>query len=213
VLKEGELRTFSEYRTRRLVLEAWDRIERGELAAPSPAIRIAAVRTEPVDISTLPDGTWARPMQDQRAETGAQLAAILKAMEGPLPAREVRLAVLLALEPRLLLPYLDEEETANWRRLIGAEADPLPPGTSSFIARVDAAWGAAVRNLRANGQLIEDPKAGTWAPGTGLDRFATDGWPDGRARIVLDVLRRRATDIVIAELPAELRGWIDAAAA
>jgi len=213
VLKEGELRTFSEYRTRRLVLEAWDRIERGELAAPSPAIRIAAVRTEPVDISTLPDGTWARPMQDQRAETGAQLAAILKAMEGPLPAREVRLAVLLALEPRLLLPYLDEEETANWRRLIGAEADPLPPGTSSFIARVDAAWGAAVRNLRANGHLVEDREAKTWAPGRELDRFATSGWPDGRARMVMAVLERHIADTITAALPTELRDWVDAAAA
>jgi hypothetical protein len=31
VLKEGEIRTYGEYRTRRLVLDAWDRLERGEL--------------------------------------------------------------------------------------------------------------------------------------------------------------------------------------
>ncbi|NMG42288.1 N-6 DNA methylase [Aromatoleum toluvorans] len=38
VLKEGEVRAFGEYRTRRLVLDAWDRLESGELAdreAPS----------------------------------------------------------------------------------------------------------------------------------------------------------------------------------
>jgi hypothetical protein len=213
VLKNNEIRQFGEYRTRRLVLEAWDRLERGELAAPSPAIRIAAVQREPVDISTLPDGTWARPMQDQRAETGAQLAAILKAMECPLPARQVRLAALLALEPRLLLPYLDEDEAANWRRLIGTEADPLPPSTPTFVARADAAWGAAVRNLRTNDHLIEDIQAGTWAPGAGLDRFVTEGWPDGRARMVLQALQRQATDTVVAALPTELRDWVDAAAA
>ena len=35
VLKEREIRQFGEYRTRRLVLEAWDRLERsGELPDP-----------------------------------------------------------------------------------------------------------------------------------------------------------------------------------
>jgi len=213
VLKNNEIRQFGEYRTRRLVLEAWDRLERGELAAPSPPIQITAARVERAVFSELPDGAWARPMQDPRAETGAQLAAILKAMKGPLPARQVRLAALLALEPHLLLPYLDDEEAATWRRLIGSEADPLPLGTPRFIARADAAWGAAVRNLRTNGHLVEDIQAGTWAPGAGLDRFATDGWPDGRARMVLQVLQRQATDTVVAALPTELRGWVDAAAA
>lgn len=31
VLKNNELRLFGEYRTRRLLLEAWDKLERGEL--------------------------------------------------------------------------------------------------------------------------------------------------------------------------------------
>jgi hypothetical protein len=33
VLKTNEIRRFGEYRTARLVLQAWDRMERGELAA------------------------------------------------------------------------------------------------------------------------------------------------------------------------------------
>src|SRR5690606_5844424 len=168
VLKEREVKEYGKYRTRDLVLEAWDQLEPGGLTTISPAMRISAKGAERVDFSKLSYGAWARPVQDPRAETGAQLAAILKAMKGPLPARQVRLAALLALEPRLLLAYLDEEAAANWRRLIGSEADPLPPGTPSFIARADAAWGAAVRNLRTNGHLIEDTQAGTWAPGAGL---------------------------------------------
>ena len=31
VLKKNELKNFGEYRTRRLVLEAWDRLEGGDL--------------------------------------------------------------------------------------------------------------------------------------------------------------------------------------
>jgi hypothetical protein len=36
VLKNNEIREYGEYRTRRLVLDAWDRMERGELHAPEP---------------------------------------------------------------------------------------------------------------------------------------------------------------------------------
>ena len=165
------------------------------------------------DFDDLADGIWARPMTDQRAETGVQLAAILKAMSQPLPARQVRLAALLALEPRLLLPHLDDAEAAGWRRLIGAESNPIPQGISAFVARNDQAWGAAVHNLRANGHLIEDVQAGTWAPGANLERFPTSGWPDGRARMVLDVLQRHAADTVVTALPDDLRDWVNDVAA
>jgi hypothetical protein len=47
VLKEKEIKQYGEYRTRRLVLEAWERLERGELgvvngeeARPAPAIEV-----------------------------------------------------------------------------------------------------------------------------------------------------------------------------
>ena len=213
VLKNKEINEFGEYRTQRVVLEAWDKLERGDLTAPPPILRRVARSADVVDLSTLPDSAWARPMQDLRSETGTQLAAVLKAMSEALPARQVRLAVLLAFEPRLLLPYLNDEEAATWRRLIGDEANPLSQGASAFIARTDQAWGAAVRNLRTNGHLIEDTQAGTWAQGTGLDRFVTEGWPDGRAKMVIDVLQRHATDAVMAVLPADLRDWVDAAAA
>lgn len=158
-------------------------------------------------------GSWARPMQDYRAETGVQLAAMLKAMDGPLPKRQVVLAAILALEPNLLLPYLDEQEAEKWRRNIGREADPLPTGVAQFIARTDPDWGAAVRNLRTNGYLIEDLQARTWAPGANLAVFATAGWPDGRARVVLNVLKRQSADTIIATFPTNLRRWFDAVAA
>lgn len=125
-------------------------------------------------------------MRARNGRIGAQLAAILKGISGPLPARQIRLAALLALEPSLLLPFLDEHDADRWRRLIGPDID-LPP-SPAFVAGADPAWGDAVRYLRAGGHLVEDIQAGTWAPGPGLDRFVTDGWPDDRARMVLGVL-------------------------
>ena len=165
------------------------------------------------DLENVRAGEWSRPMQNHQSETGAQLAALLKAMDGPLPKRQVILAAVLSLEPNLLLPYLNAQEADTWRKGIGREADPLPPGITQFIARTDPAWGAAVRNLRTNGHLIEDLRAGTWAPGNNLHVFATGGWPDGRAGIVLNVLKRQSADTIITALPTDLRRWIDAVAA
>jgi len=165
------------------------------------------------DLADVRAGEWSRPMQNHQSETGAQLAALFKAMDGPLPKRQVILAAVLALEPNLLLPYLNAQEADTWRKGVGREADPLPPGITQFIARTDPAWGAAVRNLRTNSHLIEDLRAGTWAPGNNLNVFATGGWPDGRARIVLNVLKRQSADTIITALPTDLRRWIDAVAA
>lgn len=208
VLKEREFRQFGEYRTQRLVLDAWDRLAATHIGAAPIEVRQPALR--PV---ALADGVWARPAQPQPGDTGAALAAILKAMDGPMPIRDVRLAAALVLEPRLLVPHLNTEEATNWRRLIGNEADPLPGGVTQFAARTDQAWGSAVINLRGNGRLVEDVSASTWAPGAGLDAIITTGWPDGRAQMVLGVLTRVSIDEVVAVLPDDVRGWIDAAAA
>jgi len=211
VLRKSEEREFGEYRTRRLVMDAWDRQEPGRIAVAKPTV--PAARPIKPSFGVLPVGAWARPMADERAESGAVLGAILKAMDGPMPARKVRLTATLALQPRLLLPFLSTEEATTWRRLVGPEADALPQGTSAVIPRVDGAWGAAVRTLRTNGTLVEATQSGMWAPGTNVEALETAGWPDGRARFVLAVLERLATDAIVRELPTLLRDWIDAQAA
>jgi hypothetical protein len=208
VLKSKELGRLGEYRTGRLVLQAWDR-----LAATNLGEKPANVRDEGASSRILSDGVWARPMPAGPGDAGAMLAAILKAMAGPMPARQVRLAATFGLEPRLLLPHLDPNQAAEWQRLIGAEAAPLTGNAASFAPRADRTWGSAVTAHRGNGRLIEDPTRGTWAPGSGLDTIDTAGWPDGRAGMLMRVLPHIATDAVISAMPAEIRGWIDAAAA
>ena len=174
-LKRNEEATFGEYRTQRLVLDAWDRMERGEIPiaeAPVVVRTAAPVRAPmpaPVDAAALPDLAWARIGQLQQGDAGAALAAILKAVNGPRSAREIRLAAALTLEPRLAVPLLPAPTASQWRRLVGPEADPLPSNVTGFAAPTNAAWGAAVRNLRGNGRLVEDPSSGTWAPGSGLE--------------------------------------------
>ena len=208
MLKTKEEARFGEYRTGRLVLEAWDRHAAKRLGA-----RPIEVRAESAAPRVLRDGAWARPMPAGAGDAGAMLAAILKAMAGPMPARQVRLAATFGLEPRLLLPHLDPNQAAEWQRLIGAEAAPLTGNAASFAPRVDRTWGSAVTAHRGNGRLVENLTAGTWAPGSGLDAIDTAGWPDGRAGMLMRVLPHIATDAVISAMPVEIRGWIDAAAA
>lgn len=206
VLRENEIRRFGEYRTRRLVLEAWDRMEAGaELTparqeAPRPRLQLKPAK--------LSDRAWARPMQDARSETGVMLAALLKAMEKPMPPAMVRSALVLALNPVLLLPQLGSADATEWSRLIGPEAEPRDQNVRTFMPRADAAWGEAVRTYRGNGLLIEDLQEDTWAPGAGLDQIVTSTWPDGRAHMVWKALAGRVIEDVIQAMPEETRGWV-----
>lgn len=166
-----------------------------------------------VDLALLPDGAWARSSKDRGAEMGAILAAILKAIGTQESVRNVRLASLLADEPRLLIPALTVVEALLWRRLIGAEAAPIATDVRQLVASAYRAWGSAVQQLRGSGLLLENLVTNTWGPGQGLNAIQTDGWPDGRARMVLGVLRRRSADEVIQLLPNEVQRWVDAQAA
>ena len=218
-----------EYRTKRVILEIYDEMQRAirtgrpyqtrltpPPADPScrhPPYTIAPALPIPVDLAQLSDGEWHRAGTDQVGDEAAVLAAILKAAGGPVPIRRVRLAAVLTMEPRLLTPSLPAEEAAHWRRLVGLKAEPLPMGVAWLQPRADHAWGQAVRQLRGNGHLIEDLDSRTWAPGSGLDAIHTEGWPDGRAGVVMRALHRRGDEEIVQALPPAVRGWIDDAAA
>ena len=240
VNRKDEAKFDGDQRTKRTILEIYDEISTAIRSKsgyrtrlqPSPAdpscchsdraaIVDASIQVvdpwgaaaQAIEFKNLPEAVWARPMPAGVGDAGAMLAAILKAMDGPLPARQVRLAAIFGLEPRLLVPHLESNQAAEWQRLIGAEAAPLTGNAASFAPRVDRTWGTAVTAHRGNGRLVENPTTDTWAPGQGLDAIDTAGWPDGRAGILMRVLPHIATDVVISAMPAEIRGWIDAAAA
>ncbi len=217
VLKQNEIRQHGEYRTGRLVLAAWDRMEAegvfarlGITGGDEPKI----IHGEPprLDPAQLANESWVRAAHTD-GDAIAALAAILKASRGPASIRTIRLAAAFVLEPRLLTPLLPEPVAREWTRLVGHEADPLPTGVVGFVQRINASWGKAVTNHRGNGRLIEDRAAQTWSPGIGLDAFVTDGWPDGRASFVLSALSAIDLDQAVKAMPADVRVWIANAAA
>ena len=210
-LKEKETRQFGEYRTERLVLEAWNRMKADGTSVKlglgvSQVADIASTIQKPA-LAALPDGAWGRALQ-QPHDAGAALTAILKAINGPTPNRTVRLAAAMMLEPHLLTSLLPETQARQWRRLVGPEAEPRTGNVVGFAARTNQGWGIGVSNHRGNGRLIENLSAGTWAPGPGLDAFDTVGWPDGRAGFVVEALRSLDLDTTVTSMPDEVRGWI-----
>ncbi|MYN68491.1 MAG: N-6 DNA methylase [Acidobacteria bacterium] len=227
IVRRKDEERFGQYRTRDVILEIYDALQEAVATGtsyrskldPAPADprcchlpRAVAVATTVPEPAVLPDGAWASPVTgDQVAQEVPALAAVLKAIGAPAPIRRVRLAALLAMEPRLLTPSLSPANAEEWCRLIGSEAEPLPTGVSQ-LRRPGYAWGAAVRQLRVPGDLLEDLEEKTWAPGPAIDAIETGGWPDGRVRMVLDVLHRRGEDEIVRTLPQAARVWIDAAA-
>lgn len=218
VLRERELRTYGEYRTQRLVLEAWDRLGAGTLPAqfdlPSQHASPSPMQGQKRPVSAqLPDGSWSRTAPND-GDTSAALAAILKAISRPTATRSIRLAATLMLEPRLLMPLLPQPRAREWQRLVGQEANLLPGGVVGLVQRINPSWGRAVIQFQGNGWLRENGEARTWQAGLGLDALQTDGWPAGRAGFVLGALSTINLDGAITSMPDDVRGWItDAEAA
>lgn len=212
VLKNKEMKEFGEYRTQRLLLEAWDKLERGQLDA-EPSITAAKAPIPLPDTTSLPDNLWASPKLDDAAELSLQLAAILRETQAPLPIRKARLAVILATSPRFMTPFLESQEQQQWQRLVGSEADPLPDQAVQFVPRGRFAWRSVVPGLKAQGALTEDLSNKTWAAGPKIQDYPAASWAQGRARWVLTILETKALDTLLSELPAEIRTLIDERAA
>lgn len=215
VLKNNEVKRYGEYRTRRLVLEAWDRMEAiGALAGAAVKPNVAAA-APPVlaDPATLRDGAWSANSHSADAAL-AQLAALIKALPGPTPIARVRLAALYALEPRYLTRRLSGANRDTWRRLVGAAAE-VPQGANvvAFAPKINSNWQSAVTQLRGMGAIVEDVLAQTWAPGTRISEFITQTWPDGRAVFVLRALSSITLEEATANLPSEDAAWVRAYAA
>lgn len=219
VLKEKEIAKFGEYRTGRLVLQAWDRMERGEIPEVSPPVVVTTAAEVPsivpIDPKTLPDGAWAASGTGQDAML-AQLAALIRALPGAMAIPHVRLAGLFALEPRYLTRRLSGADRAMWRRLVGPTADVLDGANIVALApRINTPWGAAIAQLRGMSALIEDATAQTWAAGPKISEFQIDPKDPtfGRAAFALKAMEGMTFGDAVADLAAEDQVWMRAHAA
>lgn len=154
VLKEKEIRQFGEYRTERLVLEAWRGVEERPVSSALPvAIALPA-------LETLSNSAWAWPTSVQprdRLRYAAQYA--LWQMDPARDTARIRLVIASLAEPALLTPWLHGADKTEWIRLMGAEAQPVH-GVVRLRQPINEAWRAMFQQLLTSGQLEETADGG-----------------------------------------------------
>lgn len=167
------------------------------------------------DCFTLPAGAWAAQVPADEHTATAQLTAVLKAWNKPMPQDQARLATLLCLLPRLLTAALPAEHAAQWRRLVGDAAAPLPAQVVPLQPAFNTPWRNAISKMRARGDLVESGAGpqGTWALGPDAARVDTAGWPDGRAGWVVHYLNTHGVEAVLPSLATEVQEFVHARAA
>ncbi len=158
VLKEKEIRVFGEYRTERLVLDAWRRAEVAQEALTPETIAATPVLT------SLPDRAWEWPSTIQPQDRLRYAAQhVLWQIRDQMDGARARFAIAGLAEPALLTPWLSDQERGHWARLVGAEAEPAD-GVVRLRPAISGAWRAMFETLVSAGQLSELAD-GAWARG------------------------------------------------
>jgi hypothetical protein len=199
VLKEKEIRQYGEYRTQRLVLAAWDRMEadgtfRQLGLASMPAANLIPVSIELPPLDSLPDTAWSLPTSVQphdRLRYAAQYALWL--MNPADDGNHARFLVASLAEPALLTPLLTGTERTQWIRLIGREAQPAQ-GVVRLRPAINAAWRSMYETLLTSGQL-EESADGVWTRGQHFNTAGLDANSANAQRTAFAIRVIRGIDI------------------
>ncbi|MCB1469492.1 MAG: type II DNA modification enzyme, partial [Rhizobiaceae bacterium] len=170
VLKEKEIRLYGEYRTERLVLEAWKRMEKSQPDALPVSIELPP-------LENLLTSAWAWPASVQprdRLRYAAQYA--LWQADPASDSSRMRFIIASLAEPALLTPLLAGDDRNQWVRLVGPEAQPAQ-GAVRLRPAINAAWHSMFEALLTSGQL-EERADGTWTRG---QHFSATGLQAGSA--------------------------------
>lgn len=187
-LKEKEARQFGEYRTERLVLEAWSRMEADQL---SDALPFSVVLPPLEDLA---DGAWAWPAAIQprdRLRYAAQFA--LWQMDPESDSARARFVVASLAEPTLLTPWLAGGERSQWIRLVGSEAQPVQ-GAIRLRPAISAAWRSMFEALITSGQL-EERADGGWARGQNFNPAGLQAHSADAQRAAFAIRAIRSLDV------------------
>ena len=185
VLRKYEERDYREFRTKRLVLSAYEAMAKAKsthvayespLSPPpadnslrhpsqqSPANRAGHVVVELPALGSLADGAWAWPASIQTQDRIRYAAQhVLSQLDGGVEGDRARFVIAGLAEPALLTPWLSGEDRAQWVRLVGAEAHPRA-GIVRLRPAINGAWRSMFEALIASGQL-EERADGRWARG------------------------------------------------
>ncbi|MBY5456416.1 N-6 DNA methylase [Rhizobium leguminosarum] len=169
VLKEKEIRQYGEYRTQRLVLAAWERMEQDGMFVALGMADLASAAAQLIQLpqlEQLPNAMWAWPQGiNERDRVRTQLRAVVGILPEPSDARRVRLAALASLQPGLLDGFLSEADRREWQRLMAH-----PASVTQLVPPTNTAWGSAFNELVSASVLDVSTDGTRWGAGTRLDR-------------------------------------------
>ena len=213
VLKNKELKDNGEYRTQRLVLEAWDRMQ---VDGTFDGLGLSTASTAPIlqpitlpSIDQLPDQIWAWLQQDERDRIRVQLRAMVGIVAGTADAPRVRLATLACLYPNLLTGFLTDDDRSQWQRLVGPQSIS-DTGTTRLTPPTNAAWGRVFNELVSAAVLDVSSDGSQWSAGHRLDTSTlhADDPAVGRALFAWSKLQSVDLDQGLTQLSAEILPFI-----
>ncbi|OYR22618.1 Eco57I restriction-modification methylase domain-containing protein [Brucella pseudogrignonensis] len=207
-LRNAELREFKEFRTQRLIEEAWDRLERDGSATlgTAEAIFAAAHPIELPSLGQLPDAVWAwSQANNEHDRVRTQLRALVGILPEPSDVRRVRLAALACLQPALLDGFLSEEDRREWQRLVAH-----PSKVTQLVPPTNVAWGTAFNALVSSAVLDVSSDGTLWGAGKRLDRSTLNANDPavGRALFAWSRLKGISLDQGLARVPAVILPFI-----
>lgn len=210
VLKEKEIRQHGEYRTRRLVLAAWDRMDADgtfvELGLADAVATPVPQRIELPALDQIPAGVWAWSQGvNERDRVRTQLRAIVGILPAASDARRTRLATLACLQPSLLDDFLSAEDRQEWQRIVAHQS-----GLTQMVPPTNAAWGAAFNELVSSAVLDVSPDGDAWSAGPTLDRstLSVDDPAVGRALFAWSRLQTVDLDQGLTRVSADILPFI-----
>jgi hypothetical protein len=161
---EKEIRRHGFYRTQRLVLAAWDRMEADGtfiqlgLGDASVTHAVPALVDLP-PIESLRSDAWSWPTSIQprdRLRYAAQYALWLNPVND---ADRTRFLIASLAEPALLTALLTGSDQSEWIRLVGSDAKSAQ-GVVRLRPAINEAWRVMFEKLLTSGQLAEAADGG-----------------------------------------------------
>lgn len=218
-LQKNDERAYGSYRTKQTIVAIYDGLTdaiaggysyQTRLDPPPADPRVAHDAADPTavaieqiaeELSASADGDFAAPEGISEADLALfALVDVLRQFKGPVAQERVRIAATLVRNPALAVRFLSGAARADWMRVVGSEAKPLPRNVvrfSQYVAGVvDHAWGTAVRQLVGGGAITSRVASGTWEATDRLES-SEQPWVAGRARVAVALLRQ--LDLVKAE--------------
>lgn len=222
VLRKYEESDFGDYRTKRVILEIYDAMAEAMRTgvsyqtrlSPPPADaavahpwpvelpqRVQTLSDPLAELSAVANAAWGTPIGVSPDNVALfTLIEVMRILDGPVDSERVQVASNLVRYPAIAAAFMDEVQAAEWVRVIGQDARPLP-GNVIQISKFqqgtpDLPWAEALRQLRGSGAIVVGTD-GKWLSGSKLQLLPQQDWIGGRAAVAVQLLS--AIEPVVAE--------------